>query len=156
MNLKSFVVLHHSLTKDSGTVSWGAIRKYHMDPAGPYKMRDIGYHFGVEMVDDRPEILIGRLPSEEGAHCKEMGMNTKAFGVCVVGNFDLAPPDPVTLEATRKLVRYLMWQWSIPVTNVLGHRDVGAALGFDWKKGEYKSCPGGLFDLTAFRASLGP
>jgi len=48
------IINHHSLTKDSGSVSWGAIRKWHMGLIGGednyytnHPMIDIGYHFGL-------------------------------------------------------------------------------------------------------------
>ena len=43
------VICHHSLTRDSGSVSWGAIRKFHMETLDP-PYKDIGYHCGVELV----------------------------------------------------------------------------------------------------------
>lgn len=145
-----YIVIHHSLTKDSGSVSWGAIRDYHLKKG----WSNIGYHWGLEMVGDYPEILIGRFSNQNGAHAREMGMNRIGIGICVVGNYDLIPPPTQMLNRLRSLVLWLMDDFEIPVQNVIGHRDVGMMAGFNWKKGEYKSCPGKLFSLSSFRQSL--
>ncbi len=148
---KSYIVIHHSLTKDSGSVSWGAIRDYHTKKLG---WRKIGYHYGVELVGDFHEILIGRFSNETGAHTREMGMNRIGIGICVVGNFDVTVPSQAILSRVRNLVLWKMDEHEIPVNNVIGHREAGSMAGFDWRKGEYKSCPGSQFDMAAFRRSL--
>ena len=151
-----YIIIHHSLTQDSGTVSWGAIRKHHTDPAGPYRFQSIGYHWGLELVGDYYEILVGRTMEEEGAHCQEAGMNRRGVGVCCVGNFDLAPPSEAQLMALARLVTWLMTELNIPQDKVIGHRDAGLMTGFDWRVGQYKTCPGRTFDLEAFRKLLPP
>ena len=145
------IILHHSLTEDSGTVSWGAIRRYHVEVKG---WRDIAYHFGVELVGDHHEVLLGRWWDEAGAHVAELGMNQKSLGICLVGNFDALSPPQVVWDVALRLVQRLVTRWGIPVANVLGHREVGLLAGLDWQVGAYKTCPGRLFDLEAFRWGL--
>ena len=70
--------------------------------------KDIGYHFGVELVGPAYQVMLGRDLSTPGAHCKESSMNQLAIGVCCVGNFDLAPPSSTQLDCLRALVRSLM------------------------------------------------
>jgi hypothetical protein len=138
------IVIHHSLTRDGATVSWGAIRKYHMDPAGPYNMQDIGYHAGVELIGDHYEILLGAMPNEEGAHCKDAGMNHKALGICVVGNFDVDQVPGRQLQTLVKLVKWIMQKWEIPVSRVYRHSDFAK-----------KTCPGELFPWDEFKTAIG-
>jgi hypothetical protein len=148
-----YIIIHHSLTEDGTAVNWGAIRKFHMtDPS--YRFRDIGYHFGVELVRDQYEILLGRMPDEDGAHCREMGMNFRSIGICCIGNFDDEdPPIPQWLK-TAALVRALIKIYAIPACNVLGHREVGERAGYNWRNGHYKSCPGAAFNMSNFREAL--
>ena len=134
----SHIILHHSLTKDGQTVSWQAIRRYHMQEKG---WRDIGYHFGIELINDHHEILVGRDLDQDGAHC--VGMNDRAIGICFVGNFDLAPPPADHWAAGVLFVRSLCRILMIPITNVVAHRDFAP-----------KSCPGKLFDMELFRRNL--
>lgn len=136
-------MIHHSLTKDSGAVSWGAIRRYHMDLNGEYKMRDIGYHYGVELIGERHEILAGRSLLETGAHCYQQGMNSQAIGICLVGNFDEEVPCEGLLHQAARLVKMLMEIFKIPVENVVAHRDYAP-----------KSCPGKLLDMEKFMARV--
>jgi len=136
-----FIILHHSLTKDSETVSWQAIRRYHINDLN---WRDVGYHYGVELVNDRHEILVGRMPNDSGAHCKQMGMNRQSLGVCFVGNFDDGKPPTEMWLMGLKFVRALMDIYEIPRQHVKGHRELC----------DYKSCPGYFFNLNKFRESL--
>ena len=158
------IVLHHSATKDGTTVSWEAIRRYHtsyklagniIDPAQVHALvaagmpvekpwSDIGYHFGIELIGDRYQILTGRMMTVTGAHCTQQQMNRRALGICFVGNFDLAPVPVEQLALGMRLVRSLMDLLNIGLGGVYGHRELAT----------YKSCPGRLFDLKQFRTDL--
>jgi N-acetylmuramoyl-L-alanine amidase len=142
------VVIHHSLTKDGEVVDWEAIRKYHREVKG---WSDIGYHYGIERVGKGILLQIGRSESKPGAHTKEMHMNSKSLGICVVGNFDLAPPGLEVMRFLAEVVRRKIAEYGIPMNAVLGHREVGAMAGYDWRKGQYKSCPGKHFNMDILR-----
>ncbi|GAB4232768.1 MAG: peptidoglycan recognition family protein [Deltaproteobacteria bacterium] len=144
-----YLCIHHSLTKDGTVADWEAIRKYHKETKG---WSDIGYHYGIERVGNSLVLQVGRPESEPGAHTKEMHMNSKSLGICVVGNFDLAPPGLEVMRFLAEIVRRKVDEYGIPMTAVLGHREVGAMAGFDWRKGQYKSCPGKHFNMDILRA----
>ena len=139
----SHIIIHHSLTKDSETVSWDAIRRYHTEEM---LWRDIGYHYGIERTGtDDYNIFAGRMMNEPGAHCKEMGMNRISLGICFVGNYD---DENVPVEMWHlgiRLVKSLMDIFKIPAKHVKGHREFAG----------YKSCPGVNFDMGEFREGCG-
>ena len=132
------IILHHSLTRDSVTVSWGAIRDWHTKKR--FKWPDIGYHFGIENLRGQTETLLGRMPDRAGAHCR--GHNRDSIGICFVGNFDIIPPPPEAWAAGIRLVKYLMKAFKIQT--ILGHRELDPG----------KTCPGMLFDLNKFRKEV--
>jgi len=158
------IVLHHSLTTDGQTVSWNAIRAYHTSwrcegyvvkpesvpaliaEAAPVERpwRDIGYHFGIELVGSRYEILTGRMMTETGAHCSAYGMNAKSIGICFIGSFDIEPVPVAQMALGIGLVRTLMQVFRIGPSHVYGHRELAP----------YKSCPGRRFNLDQFRTDL--
>lgn len=132
------MIIHHSLTKDSQTVSWSAIRRYHTEENG---WADIGYHFGLELIGDRFEVLVGRSEIVAGAHCQ--GRNHDSLGICFVGNFDLAPPPDAMMRRAVEVFYPIMRRLAIPPENVFGHRDFSE-----------KTCPGTQFPMERFREAL--
>lgn len=138
---RRYIVLHHSQTEDGKTVSWDDIYRFHTEVRG---WRDIGYHFGIELVESRYQVLVGRMMSEKGAHCVEGLMNRYSLGVCLVGNFDLAPPPVAQSNLAVRFVASLCTVFNIPVSHVMGHREAGSS----------KTCPGEKFNLDRFRAGV--
>ncbi len=147
-----YIIIHHSLTKDGQVVDWEAIRRYHKETLG---WTDIGYHYGVERVGTALCLQIGRPERVVGAHTKEMHMNPKSLGICVVGNYDLTPPGQEVIRFLTDLVVRKVGEYGIPVNAVLGHREVGKMAGYDWRRGEYKSCPGKHFNMDLLREMVG-
>ena len=141
------LIIHCSATADSGTVSWSAIRRWHMGqhPQSPYRglpWSDIGYHFGIEYLGGEVEVLLGLLPDRPGAHCR--GHNDTTLGLCVVGDYDLYPPSAMIWQRAIELARWICGRWEIAFSQVRGHREFTKA----------KSCPGLKFDMERFRYEL--
>lgn len=138
------IILHHSATKDSGTVSWNAIRRYHVNECNWGK---IGYHFGLEHIADTGdpqgsyEILIGRTLDEAGAHTS--GQNKNSIGICFVGDFDNAPVPEAQWKVGLTLVRWLCKQYGLTKDAIHGHCEYAP-----------KSCPGKMFDIEKFKEEL--
>lgn len=135
------IILHHSQTADGRTLSWDDIRRYHIVTNG---WSDIGYHFGIEKIEDETVTLVGRMQNETGAHCADDRMNHHSLGICLVGNFDNGEPPVTFWNAAQRLVRSLLEVYGIPAANVQGHREHNPG----------KTCPGKMFDLEKFRSQL--
>lgn len=123
------ITIHHSLTRDSGALSWGAIKDYHVNVNG---WQDIGYHFGVELLGSQVKVMAGRPLTMQGAHCK--GLNSTHIGVCVVGNYDLIEPSTQHIDTLFNLCSGLMQIYNISPYEITYHSDFAP-----------KSCPGRLF-----------
>ena len=130
------IIAHHSLTKDSATVSWGAIRKYHTQTLG---WSDIGYHAGVELVKSGAdlyfEVLMGRMWDIPGAHTR--GHNNDSLGICFIGNFDNYFPEQKLLMTGAKVISLWLKLFDLKIEDIYPHNHFAQ-----------KSCPGSFFDLN--------
>lgn len=136
------VICHHSLTRDSLTVSWNAIRKYHLNLG----WAGIGYHAGVELVSSGGEpsfeVLMGRMWDRAGAHTR--GHNHNSLGICFIGDYDKVLPKRDMLEAGAKVIALWMKLFDIPINEIYKHNDFN----------KHKTCPGELFDLIELKAII--
>jgi len=134
------IIVHHSLTKDSGTVSWGAIRKYHTQTL---KWAGIGYHAGVELVmsgsEANYEVLMGRMWDRKGAHTRDH--NHDSLGICFVGDYDKLSPKREMLKTGAAVIALWMKLYDISINDIFTHHEFN----------KHKSCPGALFSLFTLK-----
>lgn len=137
-----YLVIHHSWSADKGTLDWTAIRKYHIEENG---WDDIGYHFGIEKVNNDYAILTGRHRDVVGAHCLEKGMNKKSLGICVIGNYDPAPPPQEAMDMLVTLCVGLCREYELTVDKIVPHHEYAS----------YKTCPGTKFPMDELKKRVG-
>ncbi len=131
------ILIHNSATRDSGTVSWGAIRRYHTHVK---KWRGgIGYHAGVELVlsgqEVYYEVLMGRMWDVQGAHVR--GHNRNTLAICFIGNFDKTVPSDNMIKAGAKVIALWLKLFGLSIKDIYPHNEFNA----------YKSCPGVHFNM---------
>lgn len=124
--LTSQIVLHHSASQD---VPAAVIHSWHLARG----WAGIGYHF---VIRKNGNIERGRPQDSIGAHAGAE-VNARSIGICLSGDFTLAPPTEGQIAAVVELIHWLNKYYAGANNDGLEikfHRDVNAT-----------QCPGNLF-----------
>jgi len=117
-----YIVIHHSATEGG---SAAAIERFHVLVRGWPR---IGYHFvignGSGCGDGELQVTDTWRNQLEGIHTGRRLYNAEGIAVCLVGDFELAPPSPAQMRTLTALCRALLRRFDIPVENVLRHGDI--------------------------------
>ncbi|WP_435015644.1 N-acetylmuramoyl-L-alanine amidase [Tundrisphaera sp. TA3] len=136
-----YVVLHHSAGATGG---YDQIDREHRKTLG---WNGCGYHFvignGTDTPDGQIEVAQRWVDQKNGVHCrdgKNPDVNEYGIGICLVGNFDQAPPTPKQIASARSLIAYLGSRYQIPADHIDTHSDLAAGP---------TACPGKFFPSLA-------
>jgi hypothetical protein len=142
------IVLHHSATAGGSVESIDAVHRRQRDRDGKPWL-GIGYHFvignGQPMADGEIRPTFRWLEQLSGAHAGKREINDEGIGVCLIGNFDEAPPTERQIAAVGNLLGTLARRYSIPRERIVRHQDVQAT-----------RCPGRWFPMDMLLAGLPP
>lgn len=122
-----YVVLHHTATETGSLESIDAAHKQRKDSEGnPW--RGIGYHFlignGRGMSDGEVVATFRWTEQCDGAHAGHSVYNNQGIGICLVGNFEEAPPTPAQLNSLRQLIATLQETCQINAAGIVRHTDI--------------------------------
>ena len=134
-----YIIVHHTAT-DEGSALY--LDESHKNRG----WNGLGYHFIINnntqgKPDGHVEASIRWLHQENGAHCKASNMNAKGIGIALVGNFHNKRPSQKQINTLIYTVNALRKYYKIPISNVMGHRDV---------PGANTECPGDFFPWQEF------
>ncbi len=135
-----YIIIHHSATEGGSSLQF---HEYHLKKGWDH---GVGYHFVIDKgasnkQDGQIETTPRWLKQQDGAHCKADDMNTRAIGICLVGNFNHEKVSAAQMRSLVMLVNKLKHYYQIPRSHILGHRDV---------KGSCTECPGRHFPWERF------
>lgn len=140
-----YVVLHHSAGAEGG---YDRIDRDHRKILG---WEGCGYHFvignGTDTPDGQIEVAERWTNQKNGVHCRNGKLpevNEYGIGICLIGNFDDAPPTAKQVAATRALVAYLGSRYDIRADHIDTHADLASGP---------TACPGKNFPAEAILGS---
>jgi len=135
------LILHCSAGPDRKLEDWPSVISYHVNDRG---WDDVGYHYGIEWIDNEIVLHAGRPVWAVGAHCRANGMNHRAIGICIIGEFDVEPPRRTEWWAVADALAWLSLVHRIAPERVFGHSEHEAG----------KTCPGLMWDMDEMRAAV--
>ncbi|MBU0549386.1 MAG: N-acetylmuramoyl-L-alanine amidase [Candidatus Omnitrophica bacterium] len=135
-----YIIIHHSATDQGNALAFYNSHKLRGFTYG------LGYHFVIDngssgKPDGYIEVSPRWLKQQNGAHCKAAGMNYKAIGICLVGNYSQDEVSSKQLSSLAYLVNILRNYYDIPLRNIIGHGQV---------QGAETECPGRRFPWSRF------
>jgi len=143
MNNPKYIIVHHiggtesDLYADTSQVSFQQVNEYHRQ-LWDFKSK-FGYYCGYHyFIDCNGNITQARDDMEEGAHC--IGLNNSSIGICLAGNFDLAVPNSLQVNALKNLLARLSEKYKISSSSIFPHRQFskkscyGKRLSDDWAR----------------------
>ena len=140
-NKWKYIIIHHSATEEGNSLSF---HHAHLQKGWD---RGVGYHFVIDngssgKKDGQIETSPRWIKQEDGAHCHASGMNTKAIGICLVGNFNSDKVTSKQMESLVYLTKTLERYYHIPARNIMRHGTVPEASTM---------CPGKHFPWEEFK-----
>ncbi|MBX9792259.1 MAG: peptidoglycan recognition protein family protein [Pirellulales bacterium] len=140
------IVIHHSATASGSVSSIDAEHRRRVDADGKPWL-GIGYHFvignGNGMNEGQIEPTFRWREQLPGAHAGVAAANAAGIGICLIGNFEDAPPSPQQLAAAVRLTRALATEYNIAPADILRHGELKAT-----------DCPGRRFPWEAFHTAV--
>ncbi len=145
-----YIVIHHSASPSGNAASFDTMHKR--------KGWDgVAYHFVIDNgkggPDGRLEVTERWWQQKHGAHAGALPadalpderneFNEMGIGICLVGNFEKAPPTKRQMETLARLLRSLRDKFGIVPEEVVGHRHV-----------KQTACPGRYFPWKQVFAAL--
>ena len=146
------IVIHHTATTSGSVESIHAAHLKNKDKNGNPWL-GIGYHFVIGNGDGMPDGAIEptfRWRTQiQGAHAgsSNKDYNERGIGICLVGNFEKAPPTAAQRKSVKLLVATLRAEYSVPAGNVVGHKDIRASA---------TECPGKFFPMAEVAGADSP
>jgi hypothetical protein len=141
-----YIVIHHSATHSGSVNSIHNEHRRRKDGNGNPWL-GIGYHFvignGQGMTDGAVEPTFRWAEQLHGAHSGQALFNSRGIGICLIGNFEDAPPSKSQWQSVRSLVNVLAGRHGIAAKNIIGHSAV-----------KNTSCPGKHFPLKDLQKSV--
>jgi len=111
---------------------------------------DVGYHGLIESIDDKYIFKYGRPLSMIGTHAGYKEFNENYLGLCAIGDFDKNQVPRMLWEFALMVTRTFVDTFSIPIANVIGHREVYDKMNVP----RQKQCPGKFWNTDYFRSCL--
>jgi N-acetyl-anhydromuramyl-L-alanine amidase AmpD len=147
-NRWKYIVIHHS-AGNFGTIDF--LQRVHRERQASDPIDAIPYHY---IIGNGNGLKEGEIASDWrrdyeiwGAHVssRNMDRNIRGIGICMIGNYEIAPVPEGQYLALVSLTKSLMEKYQISLENVAGHGHI---------KGEQTKCPGKYFPMDRFLKEL--